>query len=103
VVYLELLYGSANQRQVKEEQAFLDQLPGLPLSRSVGEAALRAQIELAEKGAGYHRVKWPDLLIAASASERGFGVLHHDQDYDRIAEVLGFDSVWFAERDENLW
>lgn len=63
-----------------------------------------AMVELAQKGSpGYHKVRWPDLLIAATAAERGYGVLHHDHEYDRISEVLAFDSVWFADRDEANW
>lgn len=104
VVQLELLYGSADLRRVQEEQALLDQLPTLPLSRAIGEAAVSAMVRLAESGSpGSHKVKWPDLLIAATAAERGFGVLHHDRDFDRIRGVLEFDSVWFADADERNW
>jgi predicted nucleic acid-binding protein len=52
---------------------------------------------------GYHKVRWPDLLIAATAASRGFGVLHHDHDFDRIREVLEFDSVWLADSNEGNW
>jgi predicted nucleic acid-binding protein len=37
-----------------------------------------------------------DALIAAAAADRGLGVLHYDQHYDRLATVLGFDSQWVA-------
>lgn len=46
--------------------------------------------------AGWHRVRVPDALIAAAASERGFGVLHYDQHFDRLATVLPFASQWVA-------
>ncbi len=35
-------------------------------------------------------------LVAAAAAERGFGVLHYDHDFDRLAEVLAFASQWVA-------
>jgi hypothetical protein len=38
----------------------------------------------------------PDALVAAAAAERGFGVLHYDQHFDRLASVLGFASQWVA-------
>ena len=33
---------------------------------------------------------------AAAAAERGFGVLHYDEHFDRLASVLGFTSQWVA-------
>jgi predicted nucleic acid-binding protein len=38
----------------------------------------------------------PDALIAAAAAECGFGVLHYDSHFDRLADVLGFASQWVA-------
>jgi predicted nucleic acid-binding protein len=35
----------------------------------------------------WHRTPIPDLLIAETALHHGFGVLHVDRDYERIAEV----------------
>jgi predicted nucleic acid-binding protein len=34
-----------------------------------------------------------DYLIAAAATERGFGVLHFDRHYDTLSSLLGFPSV----------
>lgn len=50
--------------------------------------------ELAQHRDGYHRVPLTDALIAASAAEHGgLAVLHRDAHYDRLAEVLAFESV----------
>ena len=39
---------------------------------------------------GQHRApSIPDLLIAATAELAGFTVLHHDKDFDLIAELTG--------------
>lgn len=49
---------------------------------------------------GYQRrFSITDLLTAALAHQRGYGVLHYDADYDRIVEhsALDYDSVWAAE------
>ncbi len=37
-----------------------------------------------------------DVLIAACAQEAGIGVLHYDARFDRLAEVMGFESRWIA-------
>jgi len=42
------------------------------------------------------RVKPQDALIAACAQDAGVGVLHYDHDFDRLAEVLDFESHWVA-------
>jgi predicted nucleic acid-binding protein len=40
----------------------------------------------------------PDALVAAAAADRGYGVLHYDEHFDRLASVLGFASQWIAPR-----
>jgi predicted nucleic acid-binding protein len=47
---------------------------------------------------GHHRVPPQDAIIAACAAEHGCAVLHYDAHYDRLADVLGFESVWSAPR-----
>ncbi|MDW5598216.1 PIN domain-containing protein [Conexibacter stalactiti] len=37
-----------------------------------------------------------DALIAAAAQEVGADVLHYDRHFDRLAEVLNFQSLWLA-------
>ncbi len=39
-----------------------------------------------------------DQRIAAAAADRGFGVLHYDAHFDRLAEALPFISQWIAPR-----
>lgn len=52
--------------------------------------------ELAASGPPHHRVPITDVLIGAAAAERGIGVLHYDEHFDRIAAVLGFESRWIV-------
>lgn len=55
---------------------------------------MSAYRELAERQDGYHRVPLTDTLIAAAAAEHGgVTVLHRDAHFDRLAEVLTFESV----------
>jgi predicted nucleic acid-binding protein len=41
-------------------------------------------------------VKFPDLLIAAAAQDAALSVLHYDAHFDRLADVLSFESRWLA-------
>jgi predicted nucleic acid-binding protein len=55
---------------------------------------MSAITELSERGDGYHRVPLTDALIAAAAADQGgLAVLHRDGHFDRLAEVLSFESV----------
>lgn len=49
--------------------------------------ALALQADLAHRHGMWHRTSIPDLLIAETALHHGLGVVHVDQDYERIAEV----------------
>jgi predicted nucleic acid-binding protein len=97
VVTLELLYDAADSSRVEQVAAVLAGLRQAPLTQSVSLSAIWAIRELATRGsAGWHRVRVPDALVAAAAAERGFGVLHYDGHFDRLATVLRFASQWVA-------
>ncbi len=96
---MELLYSTTDGAAYDELAATLAQLRDVPITRSVTNAALRAQRELAHARPLFQRsVKLPDLLIAAAAADVAIGVLHYDQDYDTLATVLNFESRWIAPR-----
>ena len=97
IVTLELLFDARDSPQVARVAAALGGLTQAPVTRAVTDAAIGAVCELAASGsAGAHRVRVADALIAAAAAERGFGVLHYDHHFDRLATVLGFASQWIA-------
>lgn len=97
VVTLELLFDAPDSASVERIAAGLAGLRQAPLTRTVTDAAVSAIRELAATGsAGWHRVRVPDALVAAAAAERGFGVLHYDHHFDRLAGVLTFASQWVA-------
>lgn len=99
VVRLELLYSTRSGSDFDHWTASLDLLRDIPVTRSVTDLAERAFGELAHRHPLYHRsVRLPDLLIAACAADAGTGVLHYDEDFDRLAEVLAFESRWLAPR-----
>jgi predicted nucleic acid-binding protein len=96
IVTLELLYSARNAQELailESEQALLRDVP---VTVSAQRAAIGSLRELAAHGAGQHRVPIADALIAAAAQDAGVDVLHYDRHYDRLAQVLGFASVWIS-------
>jgi predicted nucleic acid-binding protein len=55
---------------------------------------------LAHRSIGGQRIPIVDYLLAAAAQEIGAAVIHYDRDYDTLAEVLEFESVWLARAGE---
>lgn len=98
VVKLELLYSTRDQAEFAQLEQRLDEMREAPLDRAVVRTALGALRELAASGPLHHRVPVTDVLIAAAAAERGIGVLHYDEHFDRLAPVLGFESRWIVAR-----
>lgn len=97
VVTLELLFDARDHPEVERVADALASLRQAPLTRAVADAAIGAVRELAAAGtAGSHRVRVPDALVAAAAADRGYGVLHYDAHFDRLAGPLGFASQWIA-------
>lgn len=89
VAALEILASARDEQAHAVLDRALGALPQAPVTASVCAAALSASRELK----GSRRLPAADYLIAAAASERGFGVLHLDGHYDTLASVLGFPSV----------
>ncbi len=96
IVTMELLFSARDADDVAKIQTIEATFRQIPVSASVQRNAIGAVGELAQRGAGFHRVPPPDAMIAAAAQDAGVGVLHYDRHFDRLAEVLGFDSVWIA-------
>jgi predicted nucleic acid-binding protein len=67
-----------------------------PLTGTTARAAQDAMRTLAHRSAGAQRIPVVDYLIAAAAQETGAAVLHYDRDYDTLAEIMGFESIWLA-------
>jgi predicted nucleic acid-binding protein len=96
IVTMELLFAARDTEGVAEIERIEATFRQIPVSASVQRSAIGAVRKLSEKGAGYHRVPPPDALIAAAVQDTGIGVLHYDRHFDRLAEVLHFESVWIA-------
>ena len=51
---------------------------------------------LAHRSAGAQRLPIVDYLVAAAAQELGAAVVHYDRDFDTLAELMEFESIWLA-------
>jgi predicted nucleic acid-binding protein len=94
VARMEILYSAQTTTEDADLDARLSALRLLRNDRSAADGAMGALRELAERADGYHRVPVTDALIAAAAADQGgLAVLHRDGHFDRLAEVLAFESV----------
>jgi predicted nucleic acid-binding protein len=92
----EILFGAPDGEAFDESAAVLDLLPPAPWSTSIIRAAEAGMRALAHRSPGSHRIPLTDYYVAAAAQDLGCAVLHYDHHYDRLADVMGFESVWLA-------
>lgn len=64
-----------------------------PMPDEVWDRALDVQRKLSERGQ-LRAVRFPDLLIAATAERHGLVVIHYDHDYDLVAAVTSQVTEW---------
>ena len=89
VALLELRGFARDEREALGLDEIFAGLAQAPVTASACRAALTASRGLGAR----RRVPAADLLIAAAAAERGFGVIHEDAHFDLLAEVMRFPSV----------
>jgi predicted nucleic acid-binding protein len=92
VVALELLSSAPDEEAFRDLDRTLTALPGAPVTRSAGTAAIGASRDLR----GERRIPAADYLIAAAAAGRGAGVLHYHHHFDPLCRSLGIESIWIA-------
>ncbi len=99
IVILEFLHDAFNRPEFDVRRQRFSAFQQVALDSTDGPAAIQAMYDLAHlepEKTGYHKVKAPDALIAASAVRAGCGVLHYDHDYERLAEVMPLVQVPFV-------
>ena len=87
-VLMEILAGPTSEREATELMRLLDRCrfyPARPLFDSTGSSDLYRRC----RRAGFTPRALNDCLIAAIAIAHELPVLHHDRDFDRIAEATG--------------
>jgi predicted nucleic acid-binding protein len=93
---LEILLSARNGKIFDELAEELSTLRSASLTATIARAAQDAMRTFAHRSDGAQRIPIVDYLTAASAQETGSAVLHYDHDYDTLAEVMEFESVWLA-------
>jgi predicted nucleic acid-binding protein len=96
LVRFEILLTARDGRVFDELAEELSAWRTAPLTPSVTRAAQDAMRTLARRSAGAQRLPIVDYLVAAAAQEIHGAVLHYDGDYDTLAEILEFESIWLA-------
>lgn len=96
LVELEMLYTARSPADRSAMlQEFGDTFCWVGVPDRVYERAAEVQAALTERGS--HRGPGPmDLLIAATAELQGLVLLHHDRDFDQVAQVTGQPVHWLA-------
>lgn len=95
-VRLEILLTARAGRVFDDLAAELSALRTAPLTAAVLRTAEHAMRALAHRSAGAQRLPIVDYLVGAAAQETGAAVLHYDRDYDTLADIMDFESVWLA-------
>jgi predicted nucleic acid-binding protein len=96
VVMMEVLVSARTGEEFDAVESELRFLRDISITRSITRAALSAMRALSHRHPLHHRVPAADLLVAACAQDAGLGVLHYDRHFDRLAEVMDFESRWIA-------
>ncbi len=96
VAKLEILLTARDGGTFDELAEELSAVRAAPLTAAVARAAEDTMRILAHRSAGAQRIPIADYLLAAAAQELGAAVIHYDHDYDTLAEVMAFESVWLA-------
>lgn len=95
-IRLEILLQARGGADFEELAERLSVLRVAQLTGATTRAAESAMHTLAHRSHGSHRLPVIDYLVAATAQETGMAVLHYDHDYDTLAEVMEFESVWLT-------
>ncbi len=96
VTSLEILFTARNGTHFDTLAERLSALRPTKLTTSIAHGAQDVMRTLAHRSHGAHRIPIVDYLVATTAQETGAAVLHYDHDYDALAEVMGFESIWLA-------
>jgi predicted nucleic acid-binding protein len=96
IARLEILLSARNGETFDKLAEELSALRAAPLTTAVARAAGDSMRALANRSAGAQRIPIVDYFVAAAAQETGAAVIHYDRDFDTLAEVMAFESVWLA-------
>jgi predicted nucleic acid-binding protein len=92
----ELLYSTRNAEELARTRLDLSSLAYLHMTPAAELKLCDTMAALALRG--QHRMPIPDLMLAAIAQSHSAVVLHHDADYERIADITGQPHEWIVPR-----
>jgi predicted nucleic acid-binding protein len=99
IVELEYLTGARNSADYAAMEAAFAGYRQLTTEPRDWQRVRQIHRALAARGPGLQRsVRLPDLLVAAVAERHAVGVLHYDEEFDRIAAITGQATRWIAPR-----
>ena len=94
IVELEVRFSARSHEEYEGVSAERrDGFEWLPMPDEVWSRALDLQHELSARGQ-LRSVRFPDLLIAATAERHRLTVLHYDSDFDLLAGVCDVQTEW---------
>jgi predicted nucleic acid-binding protein len=97
IVVLEYLHDAQTAAELQQRDALFSRLRTLPVTEPICKAAVGALRELSTRSDGYHRVGLADALIAATAQDASYNVLHDNPgDFEKLGEVLAFTPIRFG-------
>ncbi len=88
VVFMEVLAGARSPARAKDLERLLNRATHLP-ARPLFDYEEAARLYRTCREGGFTPRRMTDCLIAAVALHHGAAVLHHDRDFDGIAEHTG--------------
>ena len=98
-VVIEYLRGARNQAEFVDFEAVLSAFPWLRIEPADWDRVRSVYRTLSGVTGGYQQiVPIADALIAAVAERHRVGVVHYDEDYDRIAAITGQPVRWVMPR-----
>jgi len=95
---LEILRTPRSGTQFDELAEELSALRAAPLTPGIIRTAEDAMRTLAHRSSGAQRLPLVDYLLGATAEHTVSAVLHYDHDFDTLAEIMSFESIWLAPR-----
>lgn len=96
LVRFEILFSARDGQSFDALAERLSAIQAAPHGISTIAGAEQAMHALAHRTSGAQRLPIVDYLVAAAAQELGAAVLHYDRDYDTLAGLMNFESVWLA-------
>jgi predicted nucleic acid-binding protein len=97
-VRYELTVDAPSPERIVALDRILDGLREIAVDRTVQRAVLSAMRELADSGShGAHRLPLTDLTVAVAAQVSGLDVLHYDNHFSRLGDLLGVRTFWIAD------